>query len=84
MVCERKSAVYANIGAGDKARGLWCGEEHRSADQFFGTTKALHRRMTQNLLSALCGAAIFVEQQATVLFSWEKSWGQGINANTLP
>lgn len=78
-----EAAVDTDIGASDKTGSPWRGQKHRGPDQFFGAAKTAHRGVAENLLGPFGGAAILVKQEPAVLFSREKTRGQGIHSHPL-
>src|SRR5438034_3488817 len=72
---RQKTAIDADVGAGDKAAGFMAGKEHGHADQLAGFAEAGHWGVTPNRSRAGGGAAVVVEEEPAILLTREKARG---------
>src|SRR6185437_7456335 len=80
---RQKTSVYADFCARHEAARLAAREEDGCADEFFRFAETGHGGVAQNGGCAGGWGAVFVEEEAAVLFGGKEAGGDGVDAHAF-
>ena len=77
----REAAVNGQHNAGDEACSLIIQQEQQAAGQILGLAEAAHGGAGQDLLGALGGGAVLIEQQGLILLGSKEAGSNGVDTD---